>query len=130
MDWQGEDTGPNVNSASDVIKLYNDARRRFPGAEVRAGGLEDKAQALLRPECRSQLPVLHMEVGDTWIYGIQSEPRKVASLRAAMRHRAAHEIDLGPNAQNPFNWYGRANSATNKRKRAGDHEIRWTRACF
>ena len=106
MDWQGEDSGPNVNNASDVLKLYDDARKLFPGAEVRAAGLEDKARALLRPECRSQLPVLDMEVGDTWIYGIQSEPRKVASLRAAMRHRAMYKFDLGSEAHlTPFNWY-------------------------
>eukprot|EP01047_Picozoa_sp_COSAG01_P131929 COSAG01_NODE_61721_length_288_cov_0.814815_1_plen_69_part_01 len=30
-------------------------------------------------------------MGDTWAYGIQSDPRKVANVRAAIRHRAAFE---------------------------------------
>ena len=45
----------------------------------------------MRPEVRSKLPVLDLEVGDTWSYGIQSDPRKVANVRAAIRHRAAFE---------------------------------------
>ena len=40
---------------------------------------------------RKLLPELNMEIGDTWSYGIQSDPRKVANVRAAMRHRAQFE---------------------------------------
>lgn len=117
FDWRGEDSGPNVNSADDVLKLYAQARAKFPNATVRSGGLDDVAESLMRPDIRSKLPVLDLEVGDTWAYGIQSDPRKVANVRAAIRHRAAFEaaekqqvtlsgitspILTGPT---PFNWW-------------------------
>ena len=65
FDWRGEDSGPNVNSADDVLKLYAQARAKFPNATVRSAGLDDIAESLLRPEVRSKLPVLDLEVGDT-----------------------------------------------------------------
>ena len=96
FDWRGEDSGPNVNSAADVLRLYAQARAKFPNAAVRAGGLDDVAESLLRPAVRSKLPVLALEVGDTWSYGIQSDPRKVANIRAAARHRAGSGQDQQP----------------------------------
>ena len=60
--WQGEDSGPNVNSAADVLKLYEQARSSFPNATVRAAGLDEVAESLLRPQVRSKLPVLTHEV--------------------------------------------------------------------
>lgn len=112
FDWRGEDSGPNVGSAADVLKLYAQARAKFPNATVRAAGLDDVAESLLRPLVRSQLPILDLEVGDTWAYGIQSDPRKVANVRAAMRHRADFEAKqqryLGAlhNADaSPFTWW-------------------------
>ena len=62
FDWQGEDSGPNVNSAADVLKLYEQARSSFPNATVRAAGLDEVAESLLRPQVRSKLPVLTHEV--------------------------------------------------------------------
>jgi hypothetical protein len=89
------------------------ARAKFPNATVRSAGLDDIAQSLMRPEVRSQLPVLDLEVGDTWSYGIQSDPRKVANVRAATRHRAAFETAQKQQAgglsvlssPNPFTWW-------------------------
>lgn len=91
FDWRGEDSGPNIGSAADILKLYDQARTQFPNAEVRSGSLDELAEALLQPTTRAQLPVLELEVGDTWSYGIQSDPKKVAKVRAAIRHRARFE---------------------------------------
>ena len=49
FDWRGEDSGPNVNSANDVLQLYAQARAKFPNATVRSGGLDDVAESLMRP---------------------------------------------------------------------------------
>eukprot|EP01052_Picozoa_sp_SAG31_P028952 SAG31_NODE_2838_length_5017_cov_3.102074_3_plen_163_part_00 len=64
--WRGEDSGPNVNSAADVLKLYALARQAFPNATVRAAGMDDVTQSLLRSNVRDKLPVLDLEVGDSW----------------------------------------------------------------
>lgn len=66
FNWRGEDSGPNVGSAADVLKLYAQARDAFPNATVRAAGLDNVAESLLRPGVRAKLPVLDIEVGDTW----------------------------------------------------------------
>jgi hypothetical protein len=95
FDWIGEDSGPNVNSAADVLALYAKARARFPGAEVFAGGLDDIADALLQPAARAALPTLTGEIGDTWSYGIQSDPKKTRDLRLLMRHRTNYSKTHG-----------------------------------
>jgi hypothetical protein len=87
FDWRGEDSGPNVDSAADVLKLYAEARAQYPGAEVVAGGLEDIVSALLKPAAYAALPRLTGEIGDTWSFGIQSDPKKTQDLRMMMRHR-------------------------------------------
>ena len=51
-----------MNSAADVLKLYEQARSSFPNATVRAAGLDEVAESLLRPQVRSKLPVLTHEV--------------------------------------------------------------------
>eukprot|EP00039_Didymoeca_costata_P021307 m.344143 g.344143 ORF g.344143 m.344143 type:complete len:974 (-) comp23897_c0_seq1:105-3026(-) len=92
FDWVGEDSGPNVNSASDVLQLYAEAREQFPNAtSIKSASLDDVASALLRPEVYRNLPTLNVEIGDTWSYGIQSDPKKVAQTRAAIRARASYE---------------------------------------
>ena len=117
FDWIGEDSGPNVASAADVLALYAKARARFPGAEVSMGSLDDIVDALLQPAARAALPTLTGEIGDTWSYGIQvrlqrnalpcavlgalvvlrsseesvslqSDPQKTRDLRLLMRHRS------------------------------------------
>lgn len=101
FDWRGEDSGPNVGSAADVLALYAQARAAFPNATVRGAGMDEVAESLLRPEVFAKLPVLDREVGDTWSYGIQSDPRKVANVRAAMRHRTAFEANQTINYPRP-----------------------------
>ena len=88
FNWIGEDSGPNVDSAAAVLALYAKARAKFPGAEVVSGGLDVIVEALLQPKARASLPVLTGEIGDTWSYGISSDPKKTRDLRLLMRHRA------------------------------------------
>ena len=58
FNWLGEDSGPNVADAAAVLQLYEQARARFPGAEVVSGGLDVIVEALLQPAARAALPVL------------------------------------------------------------------------
>jgi len=78
-----DNAGPQ--SATEVRAAFRQARRRVPGAEVVASTMDAFAARLLT--IKGQLPVLEGEIGDTWIHGVGSDPRKVAQLRALLRLR-------------------------------------------
>lgn len=59
----------------------------FPGAQIRASTLDAYAQGLAR--IRHTLPVVKGEIGDTWIHGAGSDPKKVSALRALTRLAAS-----------------------------------------
>ncbi|PRW60876.1 Coiled-coil domain-containing mitochondrial isoform B [Chlorella sorokiniana] len=59
------------------------------GAKVICSGLDEFVTHLLEIAPRLDLPVVQSEIGDTWIYGVASDPRKVAEYRELMRWRQA-----------------------------------------
>lgn len=82
-------------SIEEVNKIYLDLRKRFPNANVVAADLNEIA--LLIDHYRGNLPVLNQEIGDTWIYGVPSDPVKVARYRevARLRQRWIQERRFG-----------------------------------
>ena len=66
-------------------------RKQFPNAEVTAANLTDIANAV--EPYRGRLPVVTQEIGDTWIYGVPSDPLKVARYREVARLRNAWIAD-------------------------------------
>ena len=74
-------------SVRDVLQVFDDMRREFPGAEVRASTLDAFARSL--GKIRASLPIVTAEIGDTWIYGIGSDPTKVSQYRELLRLRRA-----------------------------------------
>ena len=60
-------------------QIFDAARRFFPGAEVVASSFD----AFIEPAAQyvnshqDSLPVLEGEIGDTWVYGCASDPKKV-----------------------------------------------------
>jgi hypothetical protein len=81
----GDNLGPP--SVDQVLSIFQDARQRFPGAAVVASTMDRYAAALLA--IQSTLPVITSEIGDTWIHGTGSDPKKVAQFRELQRARAA-----------------------------------------
>jgi hypothetical protein len=81
----------------DVEKYYSDLSNRFPGAKIVATDLSTVAAALR--SIRQSLPVVTQEMGDTWIYGVGSDPGKVSRYREMCRLRrdwiAAKRFGLG-----------------------------------
>ncbi len=55
----------------------------YPSAEICASTLDAYAKSLHR--IKSTLPVVKGEIGDTWIQGIGTDPKKVSALRALSR---------------------------------------------
>ena len=78
-----DNSGPH--SASEVKAYYVSLRKHFPGARIVATDLSTVANAL--KAVQSRLPVVTEEIGDTWIYGVGSDPGKVARYRELSRLR-------------------------------------------
>ncbi len=78
-----DNSGPH--SPEEIAAIYRKLRARFPGAAVRAANLSQVAAAV--EPIRDTLPVVTAEIGDTWIYGVGSDPVKVARYREMARLR-------------------------------------------
>lgn len=62
-----------------ILKRLAEIQEEYPDYEVVAGTLDDYAQQIWA--VRSMLPVLTVEIGDSWIHGSASDPYKSAALR-------------------------------------------------
>lgn len=93
----GDNLGPPTADA--VVADHAAVAARAPGAEVRASTLDAFAGAI-RPVV-PELPVVTAEIGDRWIHGVGSDPRKVAALRELLRLRRSWLVDgrVGPDDQ-------------------------------
>lgn len=79
----GDNLGPQ--SPVQVLDVYHEVRKQFPGAQVFASTLDAFAAKL--PPIVSALPVVTQEIGDTWIHGVGSDPIKVSQFKELSRLR-------------------------------------------
>ena len=79
----GDNAGPQ--SREQIQALFDRLQAEYPEAEVVGGTLEDIAAEV--EKIRATLPVVTDEIGDTWIHGVGSDPRKVSAYRALLRLR-------------------------------------------
>lgn len=77
----GDNKGPS--SADEIEEIYARLHGQYPEAQVVAADLSDLAIAL-RP-ARAHLPVITAEIGDAWIHGVGTDPRKQSNFRALLR---------------------------------------------
>ncbi len=80
---RGDNSGPHT--PSEIAEIYTDLGQRFPRARIVATNLTEIGNAV--QPYRSHLPVVTQEIGDTWIYGVASDPLKVARYRELCRLR-------------------------------------------
>jgi len=92
--WRSDNAGPH--SADEIVGIYRRAQKNFPEAEVIASTYDDFVLALedflannTSAASINSLPVVTQEIGDTWIYGVASDPARVAEYRALLRLRRA-----------------------------------------
>ena len=57
----------------------------YPNAKIRASSFDNFFNAL--DQVRDLLPVRNFEVGDTWTYGIPSDPRKMREYKIISQQR-------------------------------------------
>lgn len=75
--------------------IFRAAADFFPKAQVVASTFDEFLQGAVpyvdaHPDA---LPLLEMEIGDTWIYGCASDPKKLAMMRLMNRMRTECEAD-------------------------------------
>lgn len=83
--WFIPDNGPPPD-VSAVRTTYRMLTKQFPKAKVRAATFDDFLPAL--EGIRSRLPVVDLDIGDTWINGPPADPLKLAMFREMSRARA------------------------------------------
>lgn len=69
-------------TAFQVVKLFNKLKSDFPRADIVAADLNDVALEI-RP-IADTLPVVTQEIGDTWIHGTGTDPRKMFNYKNLM----------------------------------------------
>ncbi len=80
---RGDNSGPH--KPEEIDKIHADLAAQFPNAEITAASLSEMANALA--PFHDKLPAVAQEIGDTWIYGCASDPKKVARYREVARLR-------------------------------------------
>jgi len=80
---RGDNSGPHT--PQEITDIYADLGQRFPRAKIVATNLTEIGNAI--QPYRSRLPIETHEIGDTWIYGVASDPLKVAWYRELCRLR-------------------------------------------
>ncbi len=83
VEVRDDNAGPHT--VEEIRKIHADLRQQFPKASIRASNLTDIANAV--EPFKSGLPVVTQEIGDTWIYGVASDPVKLARYREMLRLR-------------------------------------------
>jgi Domain of unknown function (DUF5054) len=78
-----DNTGPHP--PAEIAEIYSALGHQFPNAQITATGLSEIANAV--EPFRNNLPAVTQEIGDTWIYGVASDPVKVARYRELSRLR-------------------------------------------
>ena len=87
--FNGDNRGPH--NAGTYAATWAQLSTVFPNATVLASTFDDFASAAVG----AALPVVDAEVADTWVYGVPSDPQKVARMRAMGRAWAAHAAAHG-----------------------------------
>ncbi len=82
---RNDNSGPHT--PDEIVKMHSEMSHRYPNAEITATSLTGIANAI--EPYRNQLPVVTQEIGDSWIYGVSSDPLKLARFREVARLREA-----------------------------------------
>ena len=92
---RGDNSGPHT--PQEIADIYADLGQRFPHAKIVATNLTEIGNAI--QPYRNHLPIETREIGDTWIYGVASDPLKVARYRELCRLReswiSANKFQVG-----------------------------------
>ncbi len=87
FDDRGDNAGPA--NATQVQQTYIQLQKEFPNAVIKASHFDSFMSNLAANEdVVNKLPVVEKEIGDNWIYGVPSDPKKMSQLRELSQLRA------------------------------------------
>lgn len=82
--WNGDNAGPSTSSA--YLSTFASLGKQFPNATIASSTFDAfTAQVLPLVGDPKSVPVMTEEMGDTWVYGVPSDPQKVARMRVINR---------------------------------------------
>lgn len=90
-----DNQGPQ--SAQEIIQIYEELQKKYPEYRIKAATLNDVAEKLRGVR---NLPVIEKEIGDTWIHGAGTDPKKVSMYRELLRYiekSGMDTVDLSDN---------------------------------
>ncbi len=76
-----DNLGPQ--SEEDIERVYNDIRSKYPDAKIKAATLNDAVEIVREAK---NLPCIEGEIGDTWIHGVGTDPKKLGRYRELLRY--------------------------------------------
>ena len=79
-----------AQSVEEIKKLYEKLREKYPNAEIKAATLSDVAEKV---STLKNLPVIYNEIGDTWIHGAGTDPKKLGMYRELLRYIDENDAD-------------------------------------
>ena len=83
-----DNMGPQ--SPNEIIGIYDKFKAKYPGAKIVAATLDDVAERVAEIK---DIPVVTDEIGDNWIHGTGTDPKKVAMYLELLRHIENRDID-------------------------------------
>ena len=76
--WRGDNYGPGgLNETLLDWTLFGQA---FPNAEIKSSTFNEYFLLLNEDSIKNALPRLTSEIGDSWMYGVPSDPYKVSGF--------------------------------------------------
>lgn len=78
----GDNTAPM--SAEDIRNRFAEIEQRYPDYDVVAASISDVAREA--EKVRDSYPIIEGEIGDSWAYGLASDPRKTLTYHALLRY--------------------------------------------
>ena len=80
--FAGDNCAPMT--ADGVLSRLDRLKEKYPATQIIPAALNDLA--LEAEKIRDTLPVVDAEIGDSWIHGVMTDPRKVFSYQALLRY--------------------------------------------
>lgn len=99
-----DNLGPQ--SPDEIRHVFEKMQKRFPGATLNASTLDQYALKLRL--VRDRLPVVTSELGDTWIHGAGTDPKKISQFRELSRLRRQWLAKADPAMHQAINSFSRS----------------------
>jgi hypothetical protein len=96
--WKEDNQGPHT--VDEALAVYAQLEKQYPGAVISGGRFEDFVDVAAVPSVMAQLPQhVDLEMGDTWMNSLPTDPLMLAYARGFMRALTKCLADAVCNAQ-------------------------------